>query len=102
MSIEKLHKIVGWLCLGLSSVGFIIGGLEESQAQTDKGAKIILFLLGCYLPFWCLYCIKIGRIVFLFNTGGEPISKEKEAYYFWPAIGVVLILAIALLMVPFK
>lgn len=88
--------------MGLSSIGFIIGGLEDSQAQTEKGVKVLLFLLGCYLPFWCLYCIKVGHLVFLFNLGGEPISKEKEAYFFWPAIGVVLLLATVLITIPFR
>lgn len=102
MSIEKLHKIVGWCCIGLSPIGFIVGGLDYSQEQTEKGAKILFFLLGAYLPFWCFYCIKIGHTVFLFQWGSEPIYKEKEPYLFWPAMAVVFFGSVALIVAPFK
>ena len=100
MDVLKLHKLVGFTCLGLSPIGPILGGLEASDSQSKIGTEILFFLVGIYLPFYALKCFHIGQIESPGST--HVIYKDKDRFLFWVYILMLMGLSIAFLSTPFR
>jgi hypothetical protein len=91
MSIYAIHRYVGFLCLGLAALAFFIGYLNNSLAY---GFVYLLRLIGLYLPFYCLMCIKRGdERILSSNWGSSVITKDNHPIRFWLAIAVLMFFA---------
>ena len=101
MSILKIHKFAAWTCLALFLCGFLIGGLGDSQEQTEKGIKFMFMVGGIYLPFYCARAIHLGSVPLV----GYPVivfEKRKDAVLFWSQIALYIFTAFIGLTTPFR
>jgi hypothetical protein len=100
MDILKIHRIAAYICIGLTPIAFIVGGIENSNEQTADGAELLFMIAGIYLPFYCWRCVHLGHITEL--SGIQKVYRREQSFMFWILISALLISSAVFIALPFK